>query len=254
MVEKEGLKVEELCVSIAWDWMYCGLTANGINREVLTVLEAAILNRKRARVSLAIPELSLLRMAQFYAPPETDFGLASLIPGGGIVGDDERDRQIEVCRGILPGLRYVVRCHKEAMNMASEEARETTEAAKRISFCKLANTDEAPSESAMDPYGNGDFMCKLCSKELSNAYFHCDGCEKHLAKDFNICFECHAQQHFRKTIYMHPSNVKRHAKLNHIGTSVPQFPLSFGGALWKTRTLSFRVLTGVSVFDVFPMT
>jgi hypothetical protein len=55
---------EKLCVSVAWDWMYRGVTQAGINREVCTVLEGSTLNRQNDVTSLAIPELALLQMAK----------------------------------------------------------------------------------------------------------------------------------------------------------------------------------------------
>ena len=54
---------EFLCFSIAWDWMYRGVTVEGINRETAAILECSILNRLHNRQSLAIPELAILRMA-----------------------------------------------------------------------------------------------------------------------------------------------------------------------------------------------
>lgn len=43
------------CLSVAWDWMYRGVTEEGINREAVATLECAILNRQRKLQSLAIP-------------------------------------------------------------------------------------------------------------------------------------------------------------------------------------------------------
>ena len=64
LIEEEKLKGEQLCISVAWDWMFRGVTSAGINREVFSTLEATILNRKNNRASLAIPEMSLLQMAK----------------------------------------------------------------------------------------------------------------------------------------------------------------------------------------------
>lgn len=214
LIAEQNLTSEVLCVSIAWDWMFRGSTARGINREVLTTLEGAILNRKRARVSLAIPELCLLRMAEKFAQPQTSFlSKGSIVPGAESTSD--RKARFDVCRGILPGLRYVIKEHVTAMESAS--ASQSRERGERITLAKYPDTQKDPAVATVDPHGNSDFICKLCSKELSNVYFHCDGCEKLLSKDFNICVSCHQAKHFAKTVPMHPHNPKRHATINHIG-------------------------------------
>jgi hypothetical protein len=219
LIAEQNLKAEVLCVSIAWDWMFRGLTARGINRELLTTLEAATLNRKRGRVSLAIPELSLLRMAQAAAKPQTSFRTKGCLTG---VADSksasDREKEcIEVCRGILPGLRYVIKEHTAAMESAGQNASQSTEKGKRITLAEYPDTQKNPESSTVDPHGDSDFMCKLCSKELSNVYFHCDGCEKLLSKDFNICVPCHDAKYYAKFVQMHPNHPKRHATLNHVG-------------------------------------
>lgn len=218
VVKERQLSGEELCISIAWDWMYRGCTDRGINREVLTVIEASILNRKRGRQSLAIPELSLLKMGQAHAPAYSSLKLGGIIsnlrchPVGG--ADDENKT---ICRGILPALRYVIQDHLATMGSVSHEKSQSMERGERVSLAERPNANENPAVFAVDPYGNSDFLCKLCSKELSNVYFHCDGCEKLLSKDFNICQQCHTGKKFAKLIYMHPCNKKRRAVVNHTG-------------------------------------
>ena len=65
VIQIKGLEGQEkLCISIAWDWMYRGISAAGINREVCTVLEGALLNKVNNVKSLAIPELALIQMAK----------------------------------------------------------------------------------------------------------------------------------------------------------------------------------------------
>merc|ERR1712157_271046 len=42
LIQSKGIAGEEkLCVSVAWDWMYRGVTSAGINKEVCTVLEGS---------------------------------------------------------------------------------------------------------------------------------------------------------------------------------------------------------------------
>eukprot|EP00934_Nitzschia_sp_Nitz4_P008353 Nitzschia sp. Nitz4//scaffold74_size92883//47486//53507//NITZ4_004826-RA/size92883-augustus-gene-0.13-mRNA-1//-1//CDS//3329557604//8343//frame0 len=215
LVREKEITTEQLCVSIAWDWMFRGKTPRGINREIVVALEASTLNRKKGKLSLGIPEMSLLRMAQTFSTP--------LAQGSGILGNfakadncsSERERSA-ICRGILPGLRHVILGHIATMDVATCK-RDSLERGERISFAPRPNSWENPATFGIDPYGNEDFACKLCSKELSNIYFHCDGCEKLLSKDFNICADCYQEKKFMVNVKMHPHNPKKHATINHTG-------------------------------------
>merc|ERR1712023_55616 len=198
--------------------MYRGVTSAGINKEICTVLEGASLNRKNNVTSLAIPELALLQMAKT-VPSRSLNEMSSL----SFLGDLEKKKKQhlvyespkeEICRGIYPGLSIVVRQHVNALNVEESKSKER---GKRLSIAKIPDTQENPATCPLDPYGDSDFACKLCRKELSNVYYHCDGCEKLLSKDFNICQGCYSQGHFKMKVQMHPFNPKRHATLNHIG-------------------------------------
>lgn len=219
-IEAKGIAGEEkLCVSVAWDWMYRGVTQEGINREVSTVLEASTLTRRNGVTSLAISELSLLQMAKAIPArsPAPESGISFL---GALEKKEEKNASVydsakeEICRGIYPALCVVVGQHVRALNVKESKS---TGKGKRLSIAKIPDTQENPQTCPLDPYGNSDFQCKLCRKELSNVYFHCDGCENLLSKDFNICRGCYLQEKFCVKMQMHPSNPKRHATLNHMG-------------------------------------
>jgi len=219
LVELKGIAGEEkMCVSVAWDWMYRGVSPAGINREVCSVLEGSALNRKNDVTSLAIPELALLQMAKTVPARSVQTGrtksfldaLEKKVMNKHIYESTKED----ICRGISPGLSVVVGQHIKALNV--KESR-STQKGERLSIAKIPDTQENPQTCPLDPYGDSDFQCKLCRKELSNVYFHCDGCEKLLSKDFNICRGCYLQGKFMIKVQMHPSNHKRHATLNHMG-------------------------------------
>jgi hypothetical protein len=148
-----------LCFSIAWDWMYRGVTSEGICREVIATLECAILNRLHNRQSLAIPELALLQMARTMTPAEYNPARTNLLcnhpcsaghsknESGGYVPSTET-----VLRGILPGLRYVVNSHASVADNAeamanrddeSTENRSRTDGS-RVSIAKRPNSWENP--------------------------------------------------------------------------------------------------------------
>jgi hypothetical protein len=223
LVEETGLNhnKETMCISVAWDWMNRGVTASGISREICTVLEGSIRNRKSLVISLAIPELSLLQMATFL-PGEAmqtrhDESFLLQLPSK----KKQKDKPCfyapptqVVCQGILPGLQYLANEHKNALG---EGPNDSLEKGERLSIAKFPDAQENPAVCPLDPYGNSDFHCKLCRRELSNVYFHCDGCEKLLNKDFNICQDCYRQKEFMHNIQMHPSNPRKRATLNHTG-------------------------------------
>ena len=96
-----------ICVSVAWDWMFKGVTSDGINREVSSILECARLNQKQSVQSLAIPETSLLFLARDH------LGLIQ-------VSKDKSEGRMDsesmrIMRGILPSLQYVVHRHSMAI-------------------------------------------------------------------------------------------------------------------------------------------
>jgi hypothetical protein len=160
LVQEENLEKEQLCISVAWDWMYRGVTAPGINREVCATLECAGLNRRNKKMSLAIPELSLLHMSR------------SILSEDPLCNKDGDDRKIfgfklndeynkarpyepsseEICRGILPGLRHIVKHHVNVMQRS--KAKNSNEmATDRVRIMERPNADENPSFFSVDPYG-----------------------------------------------------------------------------------------------------
>jgi len=228
LLRDEKLADEQLCLSVAWDWMYQGVTAEGTNREVASMLECARLNRENLVQSLAIPETCLLQIARIFsvramkeATPASKpvFRLSHHIstaqqPPPPAVHHNSK----EILKGILPSLQYVVSRHVQAVTKAYiEKTTETSPRLRRISIYPRPNTWENPQTFSLDPYGNGDFVCKLCSQELSNVYMHCDGCELILNKDFNICVSCHSEERYKSRVQMHPLNDKKHSTVNHTG-------------------------------------
>jgi hypothetical protein len=200
------------CLSVAWDWMFKGVTSNGINREVSSILECARLNQSKKVQSLAIPETSLLFLARDH--------LGLLKKKHTANSEELKPDSKTILKGILPSLQYVVYRHRmtrEASAMWKEGGKHV-----KVSIDSRPNAWQNSDQFSLDPYGSGDFICKFCSDELSNVYMHCDGCERLLNKDFNICTSCHANQLYRDSIQMHPFNPKRKSTLNHTGNMSQQ--------------------------------
>ncbi|KAL9189365.1 hypothetical protein ACHAXT_009040 [Thalassiosira profunda] len=178
-LQNKGVKTEVICFSVAWDWMFKGVTSEGINREVSGILECARLNRIHDLQSLAIPETSLVFLAKENIAKHQQASNADESRALFSIGKSRHQTPTEasepdaktVLRGILPSLQY----------------------------------------------GDCGFVCKLCKEELSNVYMHCDGCEKLLNKDFNICSSCHREERYKVKVLMHPFNKKPHSIHNHTG-------------------------------------
>lgn len=217
---------EQLCFSIAWDWMFKGVTSEGINREFSSILECVRLNSAHNLQSLAIPETALLFLAKEnvakYNAEKNDS--LSLIQGRSLSREGMsrlKPDPMTVLRGILTSLQYVVHRHNSAVRMSKEwgwerQVKEFKWA--KVSIDEKPNTWQDPGTFSLDPYGAGDFFCKFCMEELSNIYMHCDGCEKLLNKDFNICSNCHKEGKYKVSFYqMHPFSTKRFSVLNHTG-------------------------------------
>lgn len=173
--------------------MRLGSDADGTNREVASIIEGAALchNKAKGRQVLATPEAGLLWMA------------ARL----GVVTQQSTDgpatvpqSKVELCRGILPSLKHVALRQQESCKKVLAHAR-SSGVYEVIEDGEIADMEKNPDPprdksgkplaplSTVDARGN-DYYCKLCLRELSNAYLHCNGCEKLFEKDFNICADC----------------------------------------------------------------
>ncbi len=208
VISNEKLSNDITCVSVAWDWMYRGITVEGIHKELKDTLDCVERARAKGLQSLAIPETALFRSARSLVSEcsiEADmFPLASTCKS-----IEETMNAHDLLKGIQPSLRKIVERHREAYNKIKSEKSDDKTA--------VPNSWQNPDTFTLDPYGDCDFFCKICFCELSNLYMHCDGCEKLLGKDFNICTECFRNENHLVNIQMHPQKNKRHATLNHTG-------------------------------------
>ena len=84
--------------------MFKGVTSNGINREVSSILECARLNQSKKVQSLAIPETSLLFLARDH--------LGLLKKKHAANSEELKPDSKTILRGILPSLQYVVYRHR----------------------------------------------------------------------------------------------------------------------------------------------
>jgi hypothetical protein len=185
------------CVSIAWDWMFQGYTEMGMQAEINTILDNANLCRRKKVMSLAIPETSLLFLAQDALAKVN----LKLTLQHGLYQDP-----LVVLRGILPGLDRVVTQHVKDIEGCPNnvERSEIPDAMQNLDLYVL------------NPFGKEDFFCKFCFQEISNVYLHCLGCEKKLNKDFNICSTCYKLGKHICVIQMNSYDGTESSNINHI--------------------------------------
>ena len=211
--------------------MFKGVTSEGINREVSSILECVRLNREHDLQSLAIPETALLflakeNVAKYNAASTRDSDSLIQCAQVSMVNESRGSEPdpMTVLRGILTPLKFVVHRHKSAVHMSKgwgEKIRDEQNNWAKVSVDSKPNTWQDFETFSLDPYGAGDFFCMFCMEELSNIYMHCDGCEKLLNKDFNICSRCHKEGNYKIDFYqMHPFSKKRSSVLNHVGNNM----------------------------------
>jgi hypothetical protein len=148
--EDESLTIEEdICMSIAWDWMFKGVTSEGINREVASILECSRLNRQHELQSLAIPETALLflakeNIAKYKVESRTNTGDVDCISSPFAIDDKFVPDSTTVLRGILPPLERAVTRHKTSL-----EESINSNSSRRVSI--ETDTSQDPMESPIDP-------------------------------------------------------------------------------------------------------
>ena len=208
LVEKENLVKEELCISVAWDWMYRGVTEGGIGRELSAAFQCAELNRIKGIKSLGIPEVSLLHLARSICDEKPPTAESPFQPTPEVI-----------CRGILPGLRDLVHLLQEARQVAGSKVKSVVAGGRKMDLLDIVHRTDAgqdPSTTPIAPYGK-EYTCRFCSRELSNIYCHCNGCEDLLLADFNLCVFCHAQKKHKSNVTMQSTGGELHSGHHHTG-------------------------------------
>lgn len=166
---------EQICISVAWDWMYRGVTSEGINREIVSTLDCAELLRHHRTQSLAIPETAILHMASHFVSEyeheqeqEKSVPLSairgretSFLPSQGLSSDYVRfgsllsyrgPSSIDVLRGLLEPLRCIVNKHNKTIEKAKDQERIQQEGDRmKISIADKPDTWQNPSTFALDP-------------------------------------------------------------------------------------------------------
>ena len=183
-----------------------GLSPDGINREVSSILEWANICKYERANPLAIPEVAVYKMATLIPLDETER----------VDGDDKLEKGTvkpswtSMARGLLPSLRYLVNRdisngRNDATNNRSRGTKgkpKTTDGNVIVPDCRADNR----GEYVVDAYDKTSYYCETCDCELSNLYFSCDGCVRLLNREFNLCFDCYHQEEYRRDVAMGPYN------------------------------------------------
>ena len=176
----------DFCVSIAWDWMYTGCTEDSQQRELAHVMQKP----RATKSTLALPETCLLRMAEVYSC-------------------SSNHKYQGKCTLIKAPLEELIAKHTAILNARYESQICTTEADVTMEYVVL---------SGRDPMGN-NYLCTVCSRELSNIYHECDGCFRLLSEDYYLCDECYINnknEHHRHNL----TQSHNYSSINHyFGTS-----------------------------------
>lgn len=184
-----------VCFSIAFDWMFAGITADGINREVTTSVDNAERNRRHETAkSLAIPETAILKIASIVSTMESPWDGGTLPTS--LSNMTYRPSIEKLAQGILPALRYIIHRDYPLIDHVVAQSSFLDGRSKHASFETDTLPDSHAVVSTIDPYGSFGYSCRLCAQELSNLYFHCNGCEIILKKDYNICSQCFMEGKF----------------------------------------------------------
>lgn len=112
LVKRMNLEEAQVCISVAWDWMYRGVSEGGIAREVSATMTCASLNRLKPIKSLGMIELPLLLLSRSICDSKSEQ----------VKGGYQPSKEV-TCRGILPGLRLIVGEQRSLMERAQGRLR-----------------------------------------------------------------------------------------------------------------------------------
>ena len=210
LIKKEVILTPPLCISIAWDWLFRGFTAIGIDKEIYTSLSSTKICQQHRKVCLGIPETVLLHMAKQM-----------------VTQIDSKKKQFPAPKTVLQGIKRslyeVVDIHSTFYSKYQTVGNDTSvnNSGYKKHCVTIAEKTDANTKgyNVIDAYSN-DFMCKICHKELSNMYLHCCGCDKLLGRDYNLCMDCHINKEYMNLHEMHhleSSATILNAKMNHTG-------------------------------------
>ena len=207
---KEPISTERLCISVAWDWLFRGFTASGIDNEISTSLSSTKIGQQHRTLCLGIPETVLLNMAKQM-----------------ITQCDSQKEKLPAPKTVLKGIKRslfeVVDTHSRWYSKFQTSWNDTSvdDFRDKKHLVTIENKTDANISglNSINPYSN-DFYCIICHKELSNMYLHCFGCDKLLGKDYNLCMDCHGNKEYENLHEMHhepDESMTCNAKKNHTG-------------------------------------
>jgi hypothetical protein len=205
-----NIKDDNLCVSIAFDWLFLGHTKEGMQREIMWSLVSAIRNRREMGARLS-KEKKHVQIQSINSLGQTELGLlfsaAALTSGErperlqalGPILDAVIIRQLEIIKyaetmAAAQGEVIKVRARARAKAKAAKAAKEAATAPTKAKGGKKGGQKEESIDlhglvtletlvpdaresdllsTVIDPYTT-DFECRYCASDLPNCYFHCN--------------------------------------------------------------------------------
>ena len=191
-----------ICVSVAWDWMYTGFTVTGQRNELEHVLKKPrIIPTSRFTPELAIPELCLLRMAELFS---------------------SKPKEQEKCKFISVLLHELTKKHAEIVHWVHQK-RDRSRNYRHYQLTTQNEADVTIPEALL--FGrntmSSNYWCRECARELSNEYYECDGCFQLLDQELYLCHECYSNGKCKTFCLPHLKPKKECSRYMHwVGTEV----------------------------------
>lgn len=166
-VHEHNQPLNNICLSVAWDWFFQGKTANGAKNEINYAFESSEVHKWTGRADRAPGMPSQLLMAAGKALTTKKLEDMS-----------EWDKAVlEMCMKEKQNEAQLLRSVKEIQIASGDETFQGNAHPLTLLPNSLEGTD-------MDPF------CDICNRGLGNAYFHCVRCR---AKEVVhlVCHKCY---------------------------------------------------------------
>eukprot|EP01052_Picozoa_sp_SAG31_P038298 SAG31_NODE_5090_length_2748_cov_29.337197_3_plen_437_part_01 len=219
-ITKETSK--DICISVAWDWMFEGTDGPSIENEIGTAFNNLRQNKVNSRESLAISSSTLLQgsfahMAKLQSMQAIYDDAAHFLeparngPSCENACKDLHGQHVTEDGALSPNVQSSIEQYRDScsalqpfVSAFSEAESEQTLKDTKFDQAAWADLQKGRSDvSRVDAYTNlsmGDtycpsantpegYDCWTCSTELANLYVHCMGCHKN-EFDYNICVDC----------------------------------------------------------------
>lgn len=199
---------KDICISVAWDWMFEGTDGPSIGSEIGTSINNLHMNKLNRRESLAISTSTVMHGS--FAHMAKLQSLHAIGANDAHFLEDQRKRPSDhppAEQAETPAFqRHRGSCAALEPFVAAFRQAESDDILQNTAFSDAARADLQKGRSdvtRVDAFTNpsmGDtycpnantpegYDCWTCSTEIANLYVHCMGCQKD-EFDYNLCVDC----------------------------------------------------------------